>query len=124
MTVRVVPLIAIVDDDASVRIATESLMRSLGYAARSFASADEFLRSPQLDEVACLITDVQMPGMNGLELQHALHAIRCAVPVIFITAFPEGHVRKQAEAMGAVGFLGKPFDTQAMADCVEQALSR
>jgi FixJ family two-component response regulator len=115
-------VIAIVDDDPSVRIATESLMRSLGYAACSFASAQEFLRSDRLRETDCLITDVQMPGMGGMELQQTLASAGHAMPVIFITAFPEERVRRQAAAAGAFGFLSKPFEGQAMIDCVEAAL--
>jgi FixJ family two-component response regulator len=116
------PVIAIVDDDLSVRIATESLMRSLGYVACSFASAQDFLRSERLLETACLITDVQMPGMGGMELQQTLVSTGRAMPVIFITAFPEERVRRQAASAGAFGFLSKPFEGQAIIDCVEAAL--
>lgn len=123
-TVSATPVIAIVDDDPSVRIATESLMRSLGYAACSFASAQEFLRSGRLGETDCLITDVQMPGMGGIELQQHLAATGHAMPVIFITAFPEERVRRQAAEAGAVGFLSKPFEGQSIIDCVEAALSQ
>ena len=116
------PVIAIVDDDASVRVAIGSLMRSLGYATRCFASAPDFLSSEGLGETACLITDVQMPGMDGMELQRRLAAGGHAVPVIFVTAYPEERVRRQAAAAGAFGFLSKPFEGQAIIDCVEAAL--
>lgn len=117
-----VPVIAIVDDDPSVRIATESLMRSLGYTVFSFASAQDFLRSDRLRDADCLITDVQMPGMTGIELQQRLAATGHPMPVIFITAFPEERVRRQAANAGAFGFLSKPFEGQAIIDCVEAAL--
>ncbi len=117
-------VIAIVDDDPSIRVAAESLMRSLGYAAFSFASAQEFLRSDRLRETDCLITDLQMPGMGGLELQQALATTGHAMPVIFITAFPEERLRRQAAEAGAFGFLSKPFEGQAIIDCVEAALGR
>jgi len=117
------PVIAIVDDDPSVRIATASLMRSLGHAVCSFASAQDFLRSDRLAETDCLITDVQMPGMGGLELQQRLVSAGRAIPVIFITAFPEERLRRQAAEAGAFGFLSKPFEGQAIIDCVAAALA-
>jgi len=116
------PMITIIDDDESVRIATESLVRSLGFSARTFASAEEFLKSPLLGETACVITDVQMPGMSGVELQSHLRAKGDATPLIFITAFPEERIRRQVDANGAVGFLAKPFDGHAMIECIDRAL--
>jgi FixJ family two-component response regulator len=114
--------VAIVDDDDSVRVAVGSLVRSLGFQALSFASAEDFLASGRLGEVDCLITDVQMPGMSGPELQSHLASERSDLPVILITAFPEERLRRQAEEAGAYGFLAKPFDGQAMIRCLEAAL--
>jgi FixJ family two-component response regulator len=114
----------IVDDDASVRLATESLVKSLGHMSMTFASAEEFLRSPQLERTRCLITDVKMPGMTGIELQSALLSQGRDLPIIFMTAYPEPRVREMALAAGAVGFLGKPFDSADMISCLETALGR
>lgn len=116
-------MITIIDDDESVRIATESLVRSLGLSARTFASAEDFLKSPLLGETACVITDVQMPGMSGVELQSHLRSKGDATPLIFITAFPEERIRRQVDANGAVGFLAKPFDGLAMIECIDRALA-
>ena len=116
------PLVSIVDDDDSVRTAMSSLVRSLGYEACVFASAEAFLASPRLQDTACLIADIQMPGMSGLDLQSALHARRHRIPIIFITAFPEERVRKRAEAAGAVGFFSKPVDGHVIIGCLESAL--
>lgn len=115
-------IISVVDDDASVRAATEGLVRSLGFAAYGFASAEAFLASPLIDATACLITDVQMPGMSGLELQAELASQGRDIPVIFITAFPEDRLRRQASAGGAIGFLAKPFDGSTMIRCIETAV--
>ena len=119
-----VPLISIIDDDASVRVATNRLVRSLGYAAHTFASADGFLQSPHVNETACVIADVQMPGMSGIELQSHLIAKGCSVPMIFITAFPEESIRSRALKAGAVGFLSKPFDGTILIECIDIALKR
>jgi len=118
-----VRFIAIIDDDRSVRVATESLVMSLGYVARTFASAEEFLQSPSMEEVTCLVADVQLPGINGLELQEFLLAQGCQKPTIFITAFPNDKIRGQALRRGAVGFLVKPFNGKAFVECLETALS-
>ncbi|WP_428032951.1 response regulator transcription factor [Ancylobacter sp.] len=115
-------MITIIDDDESVRVATESLIRSLGFSARTFASAEDFLRSPSLGKTDCVITDVQMPGMSGVELQSALRARGDRTPLIFITAFPEERIRRQVHAAGAIGFLAKPFDGDAMIACIDLAL--
>jgi FixJ family two-component response regulator len=103
-------MISIIDDDASVRAATHRLVRSLGYAAHTFASADAFLRSSQLNDTCCVIADVHMPGMSGIELQNLLQTQGHRLPIIFITAFPEESVRAQALEAGAACFLSKPFD--------------
>ena len=124
MTVPRVSIISIVDDDESVRVAMSSLVRSLGYQVREFASAADFLASPLRHETACLIADVQMPGMSGLELQDALLARDELVPIIFITAFPADGIRRRAEAAGAVGFFSKPVDSYSIIRCLNAALSR
>src|ERR1044071_9515622 len=98
------PLISIIDDDASVRAATNNLVRSVGYSACMFASAEAFLQSTQLEDTACVITDVQMPEMSGLELQLHLRAKGSRVPCIFMTAFPEESVRARAMKDGAICF--------------------
>jgi FixJ family two-component response regulator len=116
------PVISIIDDDASVRTATESLVRSLGFIALTFPSAEAFLESERLAETDCLITDVQMPGMSGVDLQSRLLDDGVRVPIIFITAFPEDHIRERAQAGGAAAFLTKPFDGQTMIQCIEDAL--
>lgn len=115
-------MITIIDDDESVRLATESLVRSLGYGTTSFASAEAFLHSSQRGKTACVITDVQMPGMSGVELQSQLKAAGDTTPLIFITAFPEERIRRQVDAAGAFGFLAKPFDGNAMVACIDRAL--
>jgi FixJ family two-component response regulator len=116
--------ISIVDDDESVRTAMSSLIRSLGYRAYEFASAEAFLASPRLLDTSCLIVDVQMPGMSGLDLQDALLAKQARLPIIFITAFPIDRVRERAEAAGAAGFFSKPVDSQSMIHCLDTALAR
>ena len=116
-------LIALVDDDASVRQATASLLRSLGHAVSTFESAEQFLGSEQLASTRCLITDVQMPGMSGIDLQARLKAEGRAVPVIVITAFPDERACGRAMQLGAVSVLIKPFSASVLADCVSRALS-
>jgi FixJ family two-component response regulator len=116
-------IVSIVDDDASVRAATQSLLRSLGFVAFVFESAEDFLRSPRVDDSSCVITDVQMPGMSGLDLQDCLIAQGSRMPVILITAFPEQSIRSRAQAGGALGLLEKPFAGRAMIELVRQALA-
>jgi FixJ family two-component response regulator len=118
------PIISIVDDDESVRAAMSSLVRSLGYQSCVFCSAEEFLTSPQLNDTSCVVADVQMPGMSGMELQNALAVRHPHIPVIFITAFPEERIRKRAEAAGAVAFFSKPVDGHALIECLDAALRR
>ena len=113
-----VPLIAIVDDDDAIRIAAASLIRSLGLRARSFASAEAFLESEILEETACLVTDVHMPGISGLELQDVLRARGQKMPIIIITAYPEEAIQMRARASGAAAVFMKPFDGQSLSDCV------
>jgi FixJ family two-component response regulator len=116
-------IVSIVDDDASVRAAMESLVRSLGFVAFVFESAEDFLRSPRVDDSACLITDVQMPGMNGLDLQDRLITQGRRIPTIFITAFPEQAVQSRAQAGGALAFLEKPFRGAAMIELLRRTLT-
>jgi FixJ family two-component response regulator len=116
------PMISIVDDDEAVRLALRSLVRSLGYASKVFASAEEFLESSYLNDTACLISDVQMPGMNGIELQSRLKRLECSAPVIFVTAFPDERNRALALEGGAIGFLEKPFEGRAMVQLIQAAL--
>lgn len=123
MVLYKVPVVSIIDDDESIRIATESLVRSLGYAACVFDSAQEFLHSPMREQTACVITDMQMPGMDGLELQDSLISSGQKLPMIFITAFPEERLRQRAMNNGAIGFLAKPFEAQVIIDCIEKALA-
>ena len=118
-----VPVISIVDDDPSVREATKGLVRSLGYGAAAFASAEDFLQSDQVNDTACLITDVQMPGLSGVELQSRLIAQGNCTPIIFITAFPEQRIRTRALEAGAVGFLSKPFDEDCLIEYIHAALN-
>ena len=117
------PVISVVDDDASIRAAADSLLRSRGYSVSTFASAAEFLGSRQLDETSCVITDVRMPDMSGVELQSALRKQGNSVPFIFITAFPEESARLQALRDGAACFLSKPFDAPTLIRCVKAALA-
>ena len=119
-----IPVIAIVDDDESFRRATTSFVRSLGYGTAAFDSAEAFLKSDRFPDTDCVITDVQMPGMTGIELQGRLIAEGHRVPVIFITAFPEMRARAQALAAGAIGFLAKPFNDQNLITCLNEALAR
>ena len=114
--------IAIVDDDESVRTALESLFKSLGFQTEGFASAEGFLRSACLGDSSCLILDVRMPGMDGLELQRQLAAADCSIPIIFITAHTDEHTREQALQAGAVDFLAKPFSEEALLTAVYLAL--
>jgi FixJ family two-component response regulator len=117
-------MISIVDDDKSVREAAKALIRSLGYTAATFASAEEFLESGRLYDTACLITDVQMPGMSGVDLQCNLAANGHCTPVIFVTAYPEENVRARALDAGAFGFLSKPFSEEDLIACLDRALER
>jgi len=116
-------VISVVDDDASIRLAADSLLRARGYIVSTFASAAEFLSSRRLDETSCVITDVRMPDMSGVELQTVLRNQGRRTPFIFITAFPEESARLRALHDGAVCFLSKPFDAPTLIRCVEAALA-
>ncbi|HKN36831.1 MAG TPA: response regulator [Terriglobales bacterium] len=115
-------LVAIVDDDDSVRSALQGLMKEAGLPALAFASGEEFLRSGKHRQTACLIADIRMPGMSGLELQARLNEDRQRIPIIFITAHGDEDMRLRALRGGAVEFLAKPFDEEILLDSVRAAL--
>jgi FixJ family two-component response regulator len=117
-------VISVIDDDASVRAASDNLLRSLGYAVYTFVSAEEFLQSDRLDDTSCVIADVQMPGMSGVDLQARLLTEGCRVPFIFMTAFPEKTIRARALKAGAICFLTKPFDRVTLIRCLDTALKK
>ncbi|MGV6871847.1 response regulator transcription factor [Pseudochelatococcus sp. B33] len=119
-----IPNIAVIDDDDGLRSATENLLSACGFKACTFASAEDYLGSGLVPDTACLITDVQMPGMGGIELQAALLRQGHRKPIIFITAFPEAHLREEVLARGAVAFLSKPFEVSELLAHVESALER
>ncbi|MDB5043454.1 MAG: response regulator receiver protein [Candidatus Eremiobacteraeota bacterium] len=116
------PLVAVVDDDESVRSAVHGVLKSVGLKTRAFASAEEFLGSGHQSETACLITDIQMPGMSGLELQATLAEEERRIPIIFITAYGDAKTRTQAMRGGAIEFLVKPFDDDVLLESVRAAL--
>ena len=115
-------LVAIVDDDDLMRSALQGMLKSVGLSSQAFASAEEFLTSGQQHETGCLIADIRMPGMSGLELQAKLNAECCRIPTIFITAHGDAKMRMQALRAGAVEFLAKPFDDEALLGSVRAAL--
>jgi len=117
-------MISIVDDDESVREATLSLLRSHGFRAEVFSSAEEFLGSPYAKETKCLILDVQMPGMNGLELQKRLNGESPRIPIIFISAHESPEIRREALRAHAIDFLSKPFSEEALLRAIHSALER
>jgi len=116
------PLIAVVDDDNSLRQSTQLLLRSAGYRAEVFASAREFLDSPRIDETACLLLDVRMPGMDGLELQRFLNEAQRQIPIIFITAHATDNAEQRARKAGAVDFLRKPVNDEKLLSAIQTAL--
>ena len=117
-------LISVVDDDESIRRSTGLLIESFGFRAAAFESAQGFLRCGQLRDTSCLILDVQMPGMNGLQLQSHLAAEGCRIPIIFITAYDDKESHKRAMQAGAVAFLGKPFSDEQLLQTILSALQR
>ena len=118
----VLSVISVIDDDASVRAATNNLLCSHGYTVHTFASAEEFLQSAHLDRSSCVIADVQMPAMGGLDLLTHMRANGHPAPFIFITAFPEESVRTRAMKAGAICVLAKPFAGSVLINCIEAAL--
>jgi FixJ family two-component response regulator len=121
-TQRETKLVAILDDDDSMRSAVHGLLECAGFSAQAYASSEEFLKSGQQHQIACLITDIRMPGMSGLELQAKLNAERCKIPIIFITAHGDAKMKMQALRAGAVEFLAKPFDDEVLLESVRAAL--
>ncbi len=117
------PSVAVVDDDELMRGALQGLLEQAGFMARAFASAEEFLDSNQLRHVSCLIADIRMPGMSGLDLQARLNADAIRSPIIFISAHGDERVRMQALRSGAVEFLAKPFDSEVLLETVRAALA-
>jgi len=114
-------MMSIIDDDVCAREATAGLIRSLGYALATYASAEDFLDSDHVNNTSCLITDVHMPGLSGVELYQRLRGDGFAAPTIFVTGHPDETTRTQVLAAGAIAFLSKPFGKQALLDCLKAA---
>lgn len=119
-----VPWISIVDDDESVRDALKSLLDSMGFHAEVFASGEAFLNSPDISHTDCLIADVRMPGMSGLQLQERLNAAKSSIPIIFISAHDDGDARARGLRAGAVDFLKKPFSEDALVRAISACLDK
>lgn len=119
-----VPVISVIDDDESIRTAIYNLLRSLGYIVHVFPSAEAYLDSPQLHNTWCVIADVRMPGMSGVDLQSRLRSEGNRVPFVFVTAVPDEPVRARALEQGAICFLTKPFDQDSLIACLGEALAR
>jgi len=115
-------MVAVIEDDESYRVAVQRLLKSAGFSAQSFACAEDFLSSGQQHETGCLIADIRMPGMSGLDLQSKLNSDHCTIPTIFITAHGDEKMRLQAMRAGAVKFLTKPFDGETLLEAVRVAL--
>ena len=118
------PLVAVVDDDSSLRNATQNLLEAAGFSTVAFGSADGFLKSPRRNDVSCLVTDMRMPGMTGLELFKRLVASDNAIPTVLITAYPDEAVRSTAREAGIRCYLSKPFSPEQLCDCVRSAIAR
>jgi FixJ family two-component response regulator len=116
--------VAIIDDDRSLQRALKDLMESAGLAARCYGSAEEFLESDRCDQTGCLVLDILMPGMSGLELQAKLNVLGSRIPIIFVTARGDANLRTRAMKAGAVEFLSKPFDDDVLLEMVRAALRR
>ena len=115
------PVISIIDDEEPVLVGTLMLLRSLGFAGHTFSSARAFLKSEQLTATSCLISDIQMPDMNGIQLQDTLRARGYNIPIIFVTAFPDDKIRSEALSRGAICFLSKPLDGEVLLRCLNTA---
>ncbi len=115
-------VISIVDDDEIIRAALSSFVRSFGLTAYAFSSAEEFLQSPHVAETSCLISDIQMPRLDGIELQRLLGARRQRIPIIFLTGFPDENIEAQAMTAGALCYLSKPFNEAQLLKYIDQAL--
>jgi FixJ family two-component response regulator len=118
------PLIACIDDDPSVCEAIKGSLMASGFTAEAFLSAEEFLQFGRLEDTSCLITDVQLGGMSGLQLQHRLAELGYGIPIIIITAFPDERIRERALSAGAVCFLSKPVTKEGLLTCIRLALHR
>ena len=118
------PLISIVDDDESVRVALKSLIGSVGFRAEVFGSGEEFLTSPYVSQTDCLIADVRMPGMSGLELQDRLNAANASIPIVFISAHDDGEARTRGLRAGAIDFLQKPFSEDSLLGAISACLDK
>ncbi len=116
-------MIYVIDDDAPVRKAFQRLLRSVNFEVETFASAEEFLRSPKADKNSCIIIDIRMPGLTGFDLQRKLIAQGSRIPIIVISASDDDQVREQARELGAVAFFRKPIDDQALLDAITWAVS-
>ena len=116
-------MVAVIEDDESYRLAVRRLLKSAGFSAQSFASAEDFLNSGQQCATGCLIADIRMPGMSGLDLQTKLNSDHCPIPTIFITAHGDEKMRLQAMRGGAVKFLAKPFNGETLLEAVRVALA-
>jgi FixJ family two-component response regulator len=116
------PLIAVIDDDVSVREATTGLLKLMDFEVEAFSSALDFLAFPSLDEIMCVIADIHMPRMTGVELHDRLRALGHGIPTILITAYPNEDVRARALANGVFCYLTKPFDEEALLGCIRTAL--
>jgi FixJ family two-component response regulator len=119
---RVPKMVAVVEDDESYRLAMQRLLKSAGFSVQTFTSAENFLDSGWQRETGCLIADIRMPGMSGLDLQARLNADHCPIPIIFVTAHGDEKMRLQAMRSGAVKFLAKPFDAAILLEGVRAAL--
>ena len=117
-----IPVISIIDDDASVRVATHNLIRSLGYTVHTFASADEFLRSPELNDTSCVIADVQMPAMSGIDLAARLRNRDSDIPIILITGYPDENILEKAAAAGIYHVLLKPHLEESLLSHIRGAI--
>src|SRR6202161_3293750 len=124
MSTQDVPTVFIVDDDRDVRESLQELLESVGLHSESFGTAQEFLSSPRSDGPSCLILDVRLPGISGLDLQHELKRVRISIPIIFLTAHADVPMSVRAMKSGAVEFLTKPFRQQDLLDAVQRSLNR
>jgi FixJ family two-component response regulator len=115
-------MVAVVEDDEAYRVAVQRLLKAAGFSVQSYASAEDFLSSGRQHDTGCLISDIRMPGMSGLDLQARLNAEQCPIPTIFITAHGDEKLRLQAMRGGAVKFLAKPFDSEILLEGVRAAL--
>ena len=120
---RVIGIVGIVDDEESVRMAIRSLLRSLGFKVETFGSAEDLLGSARLDDIACLIVDLRLPGMTGVDLQRQLLAAKRELPMVFISAHDDPVAQQQARTAGALAFLRKPFSEKALIDAIRSGLS-